>query len=262
MLVLLTLIGVDRTQFEFDQLMELEDTTVWSFEKRGDWSTHKGFFRGNWAPQVPFNLIKRYSNPSEIVLVPFLGSGTSLIEAKRLGRKGIGLDINAQFLKNAIVSIKKAEGLPTSQSVILMDSRDLSPLKSNSVDLALLHPPYADAIEYSDLKGDLSSFHSISEFCEELSIVLGTVARVLKPDKIMALMVGDLRRRRKIVPLGLKVLQICVEMGFDLIEIVIKIQHNCNSMDYWRKVAKKLNFLLLAHEYLFIFRNPGREVLI
>lgn len=239
--------------------MKLEETTVWSFAKRGDWSTHEGSFRGNWAPEVPYNLIKRYSKPSEIVLVPFLGSGTSLIEAKRLGRKGIGLDINTRFLKNVLKRLQEAEGKPNSQNAILMDSRDLSSLKSNSVDLALLHPPYADAIKYSNFRKDLSNLHSIPEFCRELSMVLCSVARVLKPEKIMAIMIGDLRRRRKTVPLGLQVLQVCLEKRYDLMEIVIKIQHNCSSMDYWRKIAKKLNFLLLAHEYLFVFRNPKRK---
>jgi len=35
----------------------LETTTVWSFPARGDWATHKGDYRGNWAPQVVRNLI-------------------------------------------------------------------------------------------------------------------------------------------------------------------------------------------------------------
>lgn len=35
----------------------LEKGTVWSFPKRGDWATHKGNYRGNWAPQIPRNLI-------------------------------------------------------------------------------------------------------------------------------------------------------------------------------------------------------------
>lgn len=36
---------------------ELEQTTVWSFPDRGTWATHQGNYRGNWAPQIPRNLI-------------------------------------------------------------------------------------------------------------------------------------------------------------------------------------------------------------
>lgn len=42
---------------------QLEKTTVWSFENRGSWATHQGNYRGNWAPEIPRNLILRYTEP-------------------------------------------------------------------------------------------------------------------------------------------------------------------------------------------------------
>ena len=38
-----------------------ENTTVWSFPKRGSWKTHSSEYRGNFAPQVPRNIILNYS---------------------------------------------------------------------------------------------------------------------------------------------------------------------------------------------------------
>ena len=72
---------------------KLEKTTVWSFEDRGKWATHRGNYRGNWAPEIPRNLILRYSEPDEVVLDQMVGSGTTLVECKLLGRNGIGVDI-------------------------------------------------------------------------------------------------------------------------------------------------------------------------
>ena len=40
---------------------ELEETTIWSFKERGNWATHKGDYRGNCPPQVPRNLILKYT---------------------------------------------------------------------------------------------------------------------------------------------------------------------------------------------------------
>lgn len=74
----------------------LEPTTVWSFPDRGSWATHSGKYRGNWSPYVPRNLILRYSNPSDWVLDQFMGSGTTLVEAKLLNRHAVGVDINPQ----------------------------------------------------------------------------------------------------------------------------------------------------------------------
>jgi len=50
-----------------------------------------------WSKK-PYNLvsryIKKYSNPNDIVLDPFCGSGVTVTESVRLGRRAIGLDIN------------------------------------------------------------------------------------------------------------------------------------------------------------------------
>src|SRR5438094_3073062 len=76
-----------------------ETTTVWSFPDRGDWATHVGNYRGNWSPYIPRNLILRYTKPGELVLDPFVGGGTTAIEAKLLGRQCIALDINDHALR-------------------------------------------------------------------------------------------------------------------------------------------------------------------
>ena len=75
---------------------KLESKTVWSFPDRGSWATHSGKYRGNWSPYVPRNLILRYSNPGEWILDQFMGSGTTMVEAKLLRRNAVGIDINPQ----------------------------------------------------------------------------------------------------------------------------------------------------------------------
>ena len=50
---------------------ELEETTIWSFKERGSWATHKGDYRGNCPPQVPRNLILKYTREGDIICVIF-----------------------------------------------------------------------------------------------------------------------------------------------------------------------------------------------
>lgn len=38
-------------------------------------------------------------------------------------------------------------------------------------------------------------------------------------------------------------------------ELIIKEQHNCKATGYWKTNSVKYNFLLIAHEYLFVFRK-------
>jgi hypothetical protein len=48
-------------------------------------------------------------------------------------------------------------------------------------------------------------------------------------------------------------MQCFIKAGFIIKEIIIKEQHNCRSTSYWNKQTK--NFLMLAHEYIFVFQK-------
>jgi 23S rRNA G2445 N2-methylase RlmL len=142
---------------------DLECTTVWSFPKRGNWATHRSDYRGNWSPQVVRNLILRYSNKSDTVLDPMVGSGTTLIECKLIGRKGIGIDINPEAIRITKERLNFDYLYSYPQKYFVGDARNLRKIKDDSIDLILTHPPYADIIKYSDnrIKEDLSSIHSV-----------------------------------------------------------------------------------------------------
>ena len=53
---------------------------------------HKYFARRPW--NVFRELISHYTSPGEIVLDPFCGGGVTVVEALKLGRKVIGVDVN------------------------------------------------------------------------------------------------------------------------------------------------------------------------
>jgi DNA modification methylase len=71
----------------------------WAFahltQAQTSYATH-GYHRypAKFIPQLAARLIEGYSQPGNTVLDPFMGSGTTLVEAKRLGRPSVGVDIN------------------------------------------------------------------------------------------------------------------------------------------------------------------------
>jgi len=68
----------------------------WNFPGvKTDVLTH-GFhpYPAKFIPQIPRNIIKLLSKEGDVVLDPFCGCGTTLVEAKVLGRPGIGVDVN------------------------------------------------------------------------------------------------------------------------------------------------------------------------
>lgn len=48
---------------------------------------------------LPNWFIKLFSNPGDVVLDPFVGSGTTLVSALELGRIGVGIDLSAEFIE-------------------------------------------------------------------------------------------------------------------------------------------------------------------
>lgn len=234
---------------------ELETNTVWSFPERGKWATHDAKYRGNWSPYIPRNVILRYSAEGDTVLDQFVGGGTTLVEAKLTNRNAIGIDINPAAIE---ISKQKCDFEYDSNSTITIqqgDARNLSDMNDSSVDLICTHPPYADIIQYSeDIDGDLSHL-AIKPFLSEISKVAEECYRVLKKGKYCAILMGDTRKNGMVQPLAFETMRIFELSGFKTKEIIIKEQHNCKATGYWKTNSIKYNFLLLAHEYLFILKK-------
>lgn len=235
-----------------------EYTTVWSFPQRGSWATHNPGYRGNFAPQIPRNIIEMYSEKGDSVLDPMAGAGTTLVEAKLLVRNALGIDINPQAVKLSKEALQFKHNPVSKQKVHVGDARELSFLKDNSFDLVVTHPPYMNIIKYSDGKiaSDISNIGSLPKFCDEIEKIARELFRVLKPDKFCAILIGDTRKGKHFVPLAFNVMQRFLKTGFVLKENIIKVQHNCKYTERWRWKAQQDKFYLIMHEHLFIFRKP------
>ena len=233
---------------------ELETNTVWAFPNRGKWATHDAKYRGNWSPYIPRNVILRYSSEGDTVLDQFVGGGTTAVEAKLTGRNFIGIDINPAAVELTKKKLDFEYNTSAEISVKLGDARKLE-LSDDSIDLICTHPPYADIINYSDgIDGDLSLL-SIKSFLAEMGTVAAECYRVLKKDKFCAILMGDTRKKGMVQPLAFETMKLFEFAGFKLKEIIIKEQHNCKATGYWKTNSVKYNFLLLAHEYLFVFKK-------
>ena len=238
----------------------LELSTVWSFPDRGDWATHDSKWRGNWSPYIPRNLILRYSAEGELLLDQFAGGGTTLIEAKLLNRNIIGVDVNDIALERCKEKTKfQHEGANGKVFIRKGDARNLKFIPDQSIDLICTHPPYANMIKYSkdlnlDIQEDLSNL-DIPFFLEEMKKVAAESYRVLKKNKFCAILMGDTRKKGHMIPMSFSVMKIFEEAGFRLKELIIKEQHNCRYTGYWKTNSIKYNFLLIAHEYLFVFKK-------
>jgi DNA modification methylase len=84
------------------------------------WSQMTGVYddRLIYPPQHPYQkplsllerLIRIYTNPGDVVLDPYMGSGTTGVACKRTGRNFVGIEKDPEFFKLALSNIQKEVG--------------------------------------------------------------------------------------------------------------------------------------------------------
>ena len=239
-----------------------EGNTIWSFPSRGKWAVHTNEYRGNWSPYIPRNIIKKYSKENDLVLDPFVGGGTTLIECWLLGRNGIGVDISphAISITNQLLVFMKKSAENTSFDLpevkvqcYSSDARNLSRIKDNEIDLICTHPPYAFSIRYTETEENDLSRMKVDDYYEQMKSVAKEFYRILKKGKYCTILIGDIRKNGKLYPLGFEIMNILRNNGFEIEDIVIKEQHKERGTTFYSNNNKIKH--IISHEYLLIFKK-------
>ncbi len=225
--------------------------------------------------QLTSRLIEIFTkDKGEVILDPFLGSGSTVISAYKLGKKGIGFDLSKEYIKLSESRIKEYQ-LDLSQNkedlikpeIYNKTIFDISKtLKENSVDLVITSPPYWDILNakrsadrkeirnYSNSKDDLGNIADYQEFLDKLKMGFEGVYKVLKKGKYCIVVVMDIRKKAKFYPLHMDVVNKMQEIGFELDDIIIwdrqKEYNNMRPLGY--PYVFRVN---KVHEFILIFRK-------
>jgi DNA modification methylase len=248
---------------EYDDILT---DSLWELDKRDRSGNHSAGYWGNFVPQIPNQLLRRYTKKNEWVLDAFLGSGTTLIECKKLGRNGIGIELQSSIAKRAQLAIDQAtsEG-PVRCPVIIGDSKLLDLLKeiqkhgTSSVQFVLLHPPYWNIIKFSNNHADLSNAKSINEFLSDFGKVVDNCSKILDRGRFLAVVIGDKYSNGEWVPLGFYAMQEVLKRNYTLKSIIIKNFRQTKGKRgqemLWRYRALVGGFYIFKHEYIFLFKK-------
>jgi hypothetical protein len=260
-------IDLDRWR-EYD---DIKTDSLWLYDSRASGAGHQLDYHGNYIPQIATQILTRYSKRQDIVLDLFLGSGTSAIEAMRLGRRCIGVELKPELVK--YVGGKIDPELLESQIHLLQgDSADgaivprikavLRQMDADFVQLLILHPPYADIIRFSDHGADLSNAPSITAFLDGFETVAQHGFQLLAPGRFAALIIGDKYAQGELVPLGFWCMERMNRIGFKTKAIIVKnIEGNekgkGKNANLWRYRALAGGYYIFKHEYIILFFKPN-----
>ena len=216
--------------------------------------------------QLAERLIEIYTkDEGQVILDPFMGIGSTLRAAYKLGRKGIGVDLSEEYCKIARRRIKSIQSdifeKPPKQffqpRILKGDSRNLDKIiDAESVDLVVTSPPYWDILNmkrtvdekitrnYSGSKKDIGNISNYEEFLQDLKKIYQKVYNVLKPNRRCCSIVMDIRKKDKFYPLHEDQTRVMKEIGFELEEYVI-----------WDRQKEYNNMKTLGYPYVFRFNK-------
>lgn len=255
--------------------------SLWILGSRDSSGAHQADYHGNFIPQIPNQLLRRFTRRGEIVLDSFIGSGTTAIEANRLGRRYIGIELSQKMTQLArqrtfddLLAMPNCSYHDDSMGIINGDSAApevaaeialrLTEANSRKVQFLIMHPPYHNIIKFSDHPSDLSNCSDVDEYVERFIAVYYNVAGFLDTGRHLALVIGDIYQNSEWIPLqNLITTKLLATGGLRLKSIIVKNMVNNrakrNLENLWRYRALANGFYIFKHEYIVLFQKINQR---
>ncbi|MBN1179239.1 MAG: DNA methylase [Anaerolineae bacterium] len=245
--------------------------SLWTIEGRDRTGGHRLDYHGNFVPQIATQTYLRYTCEDDVVLDFFLGSGTSAIEALRLNRRLVGVELKPELVRyvcekmppealDARVHILQGDATQAETAARVRET--LAAMGVEHAHLLVLHPPYHSIIRFSDNPADLSNASTVDAFLDQFEAVARHGFDLLAPERFAVLIIGDMYTKGELVPLGFYCMARMQAAGFRSKAIVVKnITGNevgkGRSSNLWRYRALAGGYYVFKHEYVMVFQKPG-----
>ena len=248
---------------------DLNVDSLWIINERDKTGKHANVYHGNFIPQIPNQLIRRYSNEGDTILELFSGGGTTLFECERLGRNYVGFDINKQII--SYVRGKMSDCKDIKYTICDCDVTDDNAFKEASedafrehgiqkADFLIAHPPYLDIVKFTQDKRDLSHIADLGIFLDKFVQAMRNGLSLLAKNKYFAVVGGDVYKNSEVVPLAFHMMNVIkgnfnVRMKGIIVKNIEGNKGKLGTQDIWKYRALKSDYFLFKHEYIFVFKK-------
>lgn len=218
---------------------------VWQFfyEKRDirDRSLHPATY--------PIALVKKcielFTHKGELVLDPFVGSGTTLVAAADCDRNAVGFDLQEGYVTLCKRRLSQNQLFNISKQVAVQDdARNISDyLKPETVSLIVTSPPYANLLnrrrlnksrrgdqrrnsqylkieQYSQDKRDLGTL-AVEDYAREMAEIYRKLLPLLRSKAHCVINVPDMWWENKRITIHVSLIQALREVGYELRNVII-----------------------------------------
>lgn len=211
--------------------------------------------------QLAERLVRVFSRAGDTVLDPFCGTGSTLLAAHSLGRRGVGVDISPEYLELAAARLQAAGA--QGWQLHLGDARQVAGLVGSQVELCVTSPPYWDILNqkrtadrretrhYGNAAADLGTIADYNVFLDTLAAVFQGIYRLLRPSGYCCVVVMDLRKKDRFYPLHMDLARRLEGEGFTLDDLII-----------WDRRHEYNNLRPLGYPYVFRVNRIHEYILI
>jgi DNA modification methylase len=247
---------------------------------------------GKMLPELARRLVAEYCPPGGLVADPMCGIGTTLVEAARLGRRAVGVELEPRWAELARANLTHA--LPAEQAALAEvrhgDARRLPGLRGDvagRVDLVVTSPPYAcdagvidkpgwraghplcprDTLNYSRDPANLGHAHG-DAWRSGITGVLAGCAWLLRPGGLLVTVTKNTRRLGRLNDLAATTIELAERAGFGYLQHLIALHAAVRDgrlvarPSFWqltqirRARARGEPAHLVVHEDVLVFTKP------
>jgi DNA modification methylase len=216
---------------------------VWQFyyEKRDirNKELHPATFPISLAKKV----IQLFTHEGELVLDPFVGSGTTLLAAQDVNRNAIGFDLNPKYIELSQSRLEAPSMFNKSKQIAILDDARNIPkyLDNDSVSLIWTSPPYANLLnrkrknksrrdrnnnqldkieQYSQDERDLGTYE-LEKYTEEMGDIYESLLPLLKTKGHCVINIPDMWWENQRITIHVSLIQELRRRGYELRNTII-----------------------------------------
>ena len=254
---------------------------VWQFTYEGRDIRDKNLHPATFPISLATDVIELFSHKGELVLDPFVGSGTVLVSAQDTDRNAIGFDLQKNYIELCAERLSTERLTNNSQQVAIQDdARHISEyLDEETVSLIFTSPPYANLLnrkrknksrrnrkndqlgkveQYSQDPRDLGTL-DIEQYSKEMGNIFEKLLPVLKPKAHCVINVPDMWWENSRITIHVSLINELRQRGYELRNVIIWDRTNIvNQIGIFGWPSNYIT-MGVTFEYLLDFWKPPVE---
>ena len=216
---------------------------VWEFFYSGADIRDKNVHPATFPISLATRIIELFSHRGELILDPFVGSGTTLVAASNTDRNALGFDLKQEYiaLTESRLHTKNLFG-SSKQVAVCDDARNISAyLKPETVKLIFTSPPYANLLnrkrknksrrnrdngqlgkveQYSQDERDLGT-QPLKQYTTAMGVIFESLLPLLKPKGHCVINVPDMWWENQRITIHVSLIEELRRRGYELRNIII-----------------------------------------